>query len=122
MGFKLPDLPRNVIGFSIRNRIELFGLNCATIQLSKAIVSVSATGSNCLERRKRQGEDAQSSFSIRNRIELFGTGDDIKALFDKLFQYPQPDRIVWARWAVSANNGIGGFSIRNRIELFGLWP
>ena len=35
------------------------------------------------------------------------------------FQYPQPDRIVWAATNAATKRRLQSFSIRNRIELFG---
>ena len=62
---------------------------------SSNVVSVSATGSNCLK---------VSHFAYDNTFSAF--------------QYPQPDRIVW-RWCKHRrDNRLRCFSIRNRIELF----
>ena len=59
--------------FSIRNRIELFGPFTTHLIASNLEVSVSATGSNCL-----------------------GCIYDRANNTNHTFQYPQPDRIVWA--------------------------
>ena len=107
-------------------------------------VSVSATGSNCLGANKINHAQTKTRFSIRNRIELFGRVGKLAVTVLSVFQYPQPDRIVWAKCkdlerlndshvSVSAtgSNCLGVkyftikirerscFSIRNRIELFG---
>ena len=103
----------------------------------EVIVSVSATGSNCLGKTLPVGSGGrEKSFSIRNRIELFGR-DGQSALFrtslrfsirnrielfgpaavtlspdrQNWFQYPQPDRIVWAP------TRLGHPTITNRVSV-----
>ena len=60
-------------------------------------VSVSATGSNCLGLARSTHRYKRCGFSIRNRIELFGLDECTAYDTSTAFQYPQPDRIVWAR-------------------------
>ena len=107
--------------FSIRNRIELSATRCGSMTTAaRRHLSVSATGSNCLQ------PIVLKMFLKVVLLSVSATGSNCLQLMCSIFahpssltfQYPQPDRIVCNyRHRIYYIALRCTFSIRNRIEL-----